>query len=566
MPEPTMNWSFEPHRDDGGAGYDEDDSVTGLTGLPAALLQRHGARVLDPASAVAVRGFPPPRSTVYRAKTLLVPGNLPLAPINNVLRRIGLTLVSTEQDNPADGDGDRDVAEVLRQVPRVAVLVPADGNDVPVHIDAWDALQLLRAAARNEDDGNELDRAAVAEISLEHLLIGSAIFGSPVTGGPGGMPANPYGAGLTGPGSTDSYTYSGGDTRTPVMMLAKAPTRTPASECQTKYGRRGVVAVLDTGLRVHPWLNVLKKSGGGYETEPGGFTVVDHDIQKAIRAAGESAAALGDQPREVIRHPWDTPVTTNPLIGELDDATGHGTFIAGIVRQVAPDAEVLAVRVMHSDGLVCEGDLLCALRLLIKRVAYAETGHPEAMVDVVSLSFGYFAESSSDIAETYALWKAIKALLGLGVVVVAAAGNFSTSRPFYPAAFSRLPTPAGSVPVISVGALNPNGTKAIFSDGGHWVTAWARGAAVISTFPIDVNGSRTPELEARGGDALDPDDYTGGWASWSGTSFSAPLLAAYVADALMDGATNAANKLSLPGKAAAANRTAAALTKLGWPG
>ena len=57
----------------------------------------------------------------------------------------------------------------------------------------------------------------------------------------------------------------------------------------------------------------------------------------------------------------DTPVSGGSAGGELDTHTGHGTFIAGIVRQVVPDAEVLAIRVMHGDGIVYEGDLLCAL-------------------------------------------------------------------------------------------------------------------------------------------------------------------------------------------------------------
>ena len=240
------------------------------------------------------------------------------------------------------------------------------------------------------------------------------------------------------------------------------------------------------------------RTGGGYDIDPhhdgDGFIEIDHDIQKAILLEGEQAEASGDQPRQVIRHPWDTPVSTDPLIGELGPALGHGTFIAGIVRQVAPRARVLSIRVMHSDDIVYEGDLLTALTALASRVALAEATDPAKMVDVVSLSLGYFSESPADQAFSSALWQAIQVLLDLGVVVVAAAGNFSTTRLFYPAAFAQRPTPAGHVPLISVGALNPNGSRAVFSDGGHWVTAWASGGAVVSTLPTDVNGSRSPEL------------------------------------------------------------------------
>src|SRR5207245_8670781 len=158
-----------------------------------------------------------------------------------------------------------------------------------------------------------------------------------------------------------------------------------------------------------------------------------------------------------------------------------GTFIAGIVRQVVPDAQVLPIRVMHSYDIVYEGDLSGALSLLANRIALAETSDSDKMVDVVSLSLGYFSESASDVAATVALRQVIDALLDLGVVVVAAAGNYSTSRRFYPAAFAQRPVPAGQVPLISVGALNPNGSKAVFSNGGHWVTAWASGAVMVST-------------------------------------------------------------------------------------
>jgi hypothetical protein len=125
-----------------------------------------------------------------------------------------------------------------------------------------------------------------------------------------------------------------------------------------------------------------------------------------------------------------------------------------------------------------------------------------------------------------------------------------------------------------VGALNPNGSKALFSDDGRWVTAWASGAAVVTT---DINCSRSPEIRTRTHPAgemppaaglpresLDPDDYRDGFAAWSGTSFSAPLLAAQIATALVAGA--GAPPLNDPGEQAATDRTMAALTAVGWRG
>ncbi len=319
---------------------------------------------------------------------------------------------------------------------------------------------------------------------------------------------------------------------------------------------------------------------GGYVTVNDGFVAVDQGMQDAIHADSQRAAGSGDHPRRPIKHPWDTPVTAEPLIGELDTHTGHGTFIAGIVRQVVPDAQVLSLRIMHGDGIVYEGDLMCALRLLAGRIAAAEAGDLAAMVDVVSLSLGYFSESAADVAYGSGLWQVIDTLLGMGVVVVAAAGNYATSRRFYPAAFAGQGSTADHAPLISVGALNPNGSKALFSDGGRWITAWAAGAAMISTFPTDVNGSRDPEISMPAHpantvpaglslpaerEALDPDDFSSGFAVWSGTSFSAPQLAAQIARSLLAGAAaDPALRLDRPGAQAAAYRVTQALRSLGW--
>lgn len=597
MPEQNMTWFFPPRRQRDGAGPDHDDSAPGLISLPPEVLQRHGARVLDPEAAVAVSGYAPPRSTVYRARTLLVPRELQQDPtiglINTVLGGVGMKLLPTASGHQTD-HGNADTMRLLAEVPRPAVLVPAEGNRAPTVVDAWVALQALRAAAApppdeapDEGDVHRLYKKDVDRVALEHLLVGSAITGSPAYSG-GGLTGDPgAGNGGSGPTSTDSYLFSGGDTRTPVAVLLDAPTRMLAADCAAKYGRRPVVAVLDTGVRAHPWLNVEAKPGGGYDTDPenngDGFIEIDHDIQEAIRAEGEQAESDGDAPRQVIRHPWDTPITPNPLIGELGPAEGHGTFIAGIVRQVVPDARVLAIRVMHSDDIVYEGDLICALSMLANRIALAETSDPDKMVDVVSLSLGYFSESASDVATTFALWQLIDVLLDMGVVVVAAAGNYSTSRMFYPAAFAQLPAPAGQVPLISVGALNPNGSKAVFSDGGHWVTAWARGAVMVSTLPTDINGSRTPDLRLPANpteqmppgvslpshrEALDPDDYSCGWGLWSGTSFSAPLLGAQIVRSLLKGPADPESGLVLKpcGKQATTERELAALKDMGWPG
>jgi len=559
-----MKWFFTPAESDPSPDRD-DDQAPGLIGLPPALLHRHGARVLDPGKAALLSGDEPPRPTVYRARTLLVPDFVlrdedVRRTITGVLADIGIDLITPEPD--------RDDRFDLPQLPHTAVLAPRLNHPTPVMVDAWAALQTLRAEGIAQQRP-ERHREAVEQISLEHLLVSSAITGSPAGAWGGGIAGGPGNSGaISGPTATDSYLFSGADPRTPVAVLMDPPARKPDDQCASDFGRRPVVAVLDTGVRAHPWLDVAADGAGGYTMPADSFVADDDGIQSAIRAEGELARDTGDQPRQVIWDAWDKPMAGSPLIGEFNPALGHSTFIAGIVRQVAPDARVLAIRVLHSDDVAYEGDIICALRHLIKRIELAAPGDLAGMVDVVSLSFGYFSESPHDKVVTQGLWKAIEALLDLGVVVVAAAGNFATSREFYPAAFAREPVPAGQVPVISVGALNPNGTKAMFSNDGPWVTAWARGAAVVSTYPTDIDASRAPELRTPanrkppgmlppGREALDPDDYRGGWSVWSGTSFSAPYLAALMARSLLTGAVAQSSlRLDQPGQQAAADRAA----------
>jgi serine protease len=121
--------------------------------------------------------------------------------------------------------------------------------------------------------------------------------------------------------------------------------------------------------------------------------------------------------------------------------------------------------------------------------------------------------------------------------VVCAAGNDATDQPMFPAALT-IARNQPRTPPVSVGALNPNGTRCIFSNEGDWVTYWERGSAIVSTFPTCFQGSQSAAVRLPGSTqpdraAVDPDDFSGGFGRWSGTSFAAPLRASYLAQALI---------------------------------
>lgn len=108
----------------------------------------------------------------------------------------------------------------------------------------------------------------------------------------------------------------------------------------------------------------------------------------------------------------------DPLTGFLGTHSGHGTFIAGLLHQACPEAQVTVVRIMGADGVVPEGDLdtsLTALRLYLDE-------NP-GTVDARVLSLGFYVETDDDAAYTPGLKELLEDLAAQGVTIFASAGN-----------------------------------------------------------------------------------------------------------------------------------------------
>jgi hypothetical protein len=77
----------------------------------------------------------------------------------------------------------------------------------------------------------------------------------------------------------------------------------------------------------------------------------------------------------------------------------------------------------------------------------------------------------------------------------------------------------------------------LFSNALKHVTAHRPGVSVISTVPpVDGAGQSSVSTPGTGSGtrrSVDPDDYRGGFAAWSGTSFATPILAAELAAELV---------------------------------
>src|SRR5262249_24102789 len=155
------------------------------------------------------------------------------------------------------------------------------------------------------------------------------------------------------------------------------------------------------------------------------------------------------------------------------------------------------------------------------------------------------------------------------------AGNDATDRPSYPAAFAPWADGKGPVdpekdvvPIVSVGALNPNRTDALFTNGGPWVGCYAPGSSGMGTRPPFVRGlppSARAVVDGRIRESIDPDDYRGavgrrhrgGFGLWSGTSFAAPTVAGALAAVL-------SQELAKPGMKEQSKDTARSAVTRGW--
>ncbi len=182
-----------------------------------------------------------------------------------------------------------------------------------------------------------------------------------------------------------------------------------------------------------------------------------------------------------------------------DLAAGHGTMVAGVVREVAPGCELTIIRALDSDGIATDDEIAGAVDEAVSRGA-----------DIINLSLGGF---SNDNDPPPLMEEALRRVPG-HVIVVAAAGNFFSDRPCWPGAIRR---------VVSVAALDQTGNDdpdvnarlAWYSSFGWWVDVAAPGTWAA---PFAV-GWENPDRETDG----QPDHFDG-WAEAAGTSLAAAAI------------------------------------------
>ena len=191
--------------------------------------------------------------------------------------------------------------------------------------------------------------------------------------------------------------------------------------------------------------------------------------------------------------------------GLLDLAAGHGSFVTGVVEQVAPAATIRVYRAVDTQGAGSAYGVANAM------VQAARDG-----ADILHLSLGLMTVDNEPPVAFITAVDTIRSERS-GVVIVASAGNMGLDVKMYPAAMDG---------VIGVAALNPdvrNPSRAPWSNYGDWVDCCAVGVGITSTF---VEGY---EPHTENGQVVTEYFGNNSWAYWSGTSFSAPQISGAVA-------------------------------------
>lgn len=193
----------------------------------------------------------------------------------------------------------------------------------------------------------------------------------------------------------------------------------------------------------------------------------------------------------------------------LREYAGHGTFIAGVVRCLAPAATVFVEGFAVNGvggGAILESEIVVQLIEALGR---------EPAPKVINLSAGCRTRGDREPLTFEVFWESH--LKGKNCVLVAAAGNDSSPAPFWPAAFDW---------AVGVGSLDRDGRVSSYSNYCASTDVYALGRNLVNAFP---NGTYVCHETPNIGDVR---VFSTGMGRWSGTSFAAPVVAGLIAKAI----------------------------------
>ncbi len=236
-------------------------------------------------------------------------------------------------------------------------------------------------------------------------------------------------------------------------------------------------------------------------------------VSKPIRIV-QPAATKARIPAELPRLPFKS-------------VSGHGTFVATPIVDLAPDSDVSLVHVLNDNGHGTQFDLALAVDWAIKDAFSILNADWNGVVFNYSLGL---EDDAADYVKT-ALFRMLTTVDALNIVQIAATGNES--------AYESMPLnanlPAIHPDVIGVTAIAPGNSLACYANAGGPGDVAARGGGAprgSGLCDVDVFVSECRALGRpgclHGWDPSSPTNYSYG----IGTSFAAPHVAAYAAQVI----------------------------------
>lgn len=251
-------------------------------------------------------------------------------------------------------------------------------------------------------------------------------------------------------------------------------------------GRDDLVAINQNALGQIDWSSALASSPG----RPVRIAILDTGLSKRqaylwakVDAATDStASSISIFSNSRTNNPDDFPrLIDSNMNGDFDEAVGHGTMVAGIIDQVAPQVRFVIARVADSDGQATAWSI-------VKGIAFAVVNNAE--VANISLASPEPIAALNDVID----WAE-----GNGLLPVVSIGNANEANAWYPARLSS---------VICVSGVDAGNLKAGFSNWDGGCDSSAPGVGIYSQY------------------------WDNTMAVWSGTSCSAPFVTGAIGDCL----------------------------------
>ncbi len=233
-----------------------------------------------------------------------------------------------------------------------------------------------------------------------------------------------------------------------------------------------------------------------------GVSVVDTGLLSGASAWAPWIEGVGPDTSADIEDPDQIKINAleHEIVGFADPYAGHGTFISGVIRCIAPASDIVVERILGVAGFARESRL-------IQQIHDALARSP----DIISMSAGCYTRKNVPSLAFQTLWEERLSQIG-GVVLVAAAGNQSATTPFWPAAFPWC---------VGVGSMTRDGQRrSWFSNHGAWVDVYAPGEKIVNAY-AHMKYKTIVDGDVR--------DTSAGIVKWSGTSFSTPIVTGLIA-------------------------------------